>query len=219
MTLEDLQHRSVINQSVIDLDGKGYLRNAKGGLDPVELVKPAKRLEDDCVRKMIEFAVDLNAQVTRFHGHCFEDIGAFEALLAEDYGTKIGGRKGNMTLMSYDGCLKVQVQVADRIDFGPELQIAKTLLDECMNEWAAESRPEIRAIITRAFNTDKEGQINRAELFMLLRLEIEDARWNQAMNALRDAIRIVGSKTYIRFYRRSGPTAKWQAITIDLAKV
>ena len=207
------------DDAIIELDGKDYMRNAKGGLDPLELVKPTKRLEDNCVRDMISFASDLNAQIARFHGHCFEDIGVFEALLAEEYSATIGGRKGNKSLMSYDGCMKVSVQVADRIDFGPELLIAKSLLDECMNEWAADSRPEVRVLITSAFNTDKEGQINRSEIFMLLRLDITDERWVKAMEALRDAIRVVGSKTYIRFYERENATAKWQAITIDLAKV
>jgi len=75
------------------------------------------------------------------------------------------------------------VQVADHIDFGPELQIAKGLDDECLNEWSAEARPESRAIVTRAFNTDKAGQINRSENFMLLRLDISDARWLRTLAA------------------------------------
>ena len=148
----------------------------------------------------------------------FDDLGAFEALLAEEYDTKVGGQKGNKTLQSVDGLFKVQVQVADHIDFGPELQIAKALVDECLTEWAADARAEIRAIVTRAFNTDKAGQINRSEIFMLLRLDIADDRWTRAMKAIRDAMRIVGSKTYIRCYRRDRFDAPWQAITIDLAR-
>lgn len=132
--------------------------------------------------------------------------------------TKIGGKKGNKTLFSYDGLYKVQVQIAEAFDFGPELQIAKELVDECLNEWAAESGPELRAIVTKAFNTDKEGQINRSEIFMLLNLDISDERWQRAMQAIRDAMRVVGSKTYVRFYERPSQTAAWEAITIDLSK-
>ena len=114
--------------------------------------------------------------------------------------------------------MRVQVQVADQIAFGPQLQIAKTLIDECLTEWSADSRPEIQSIVTRAFNTDREGQINKAELFMLLRLEIEDARWNRAMDAIRASIRVTGSKEYVRFYARDKVEDGWTAITIDLAK-
>jgi hypothetical protein len=73
-------------------------------------------------------------------------------------------------------------------------------------------------VITRAFNTDREGQINRAALYSLLRLEIADERWKQAMQAIRDAMRVVGSKSYVRFYQRPASDAAWQPITIDLAK-
>lgn len=200
------------------IDGKRYMRDAKGALVPVELVKPQDVLEDEIVRKVIHYAKELSDQVARFKAHTFEDLGDLEALLGQEYGIKKGGAKGNKTFLSFDGLMKVQVQVADYIDFGPQLQIAKELIDECLTEWAADARPEIRAIVTRAFNTDKAGQINRSEIFMLLRLEIEDARWQEAMRAIRDAMRVVGSKTYIRCYRRDTQDGPWQAITIDLAK-
>lgn len=201
-----------------DINGRLHIGDGKGGLIPVDLVKPQHLLEDEVVRKIVSFAADLSAQVARFKQHTFDDIGAFEALLEQQYGARVGGQKGNKTLMSHDGLYKVQVQVADHIDFGPELQVAKALLDECLNEWAADARDEIRTIVTRAFNTDKPGQVNRAEIFMLLRLEITDDRWQRAMQAIRDAMRVVGSKTYVRCYRRDRFDAPWQAIVIDLAR-
>ena len=200
------------------IDGKVYAFDGKGGLTPLELIPAAAALEDETVRKIAGFGLALSAQVARFKGHIFEDLGDFEALLAQEYGATKGGAKGNKTFMSFDGLWKVQVQVADHIDFGPQLQVAKALVDECLTEWASDARAEIRAIVTRAFNTDKAGQINRSEIFMLLRLEIEDERWQRAMRAIRDAMRVVGSKTYVRLYRRQAPDAAWEAITIDLAK-
>jgi hypothetical protein len=200
------------------VDGRPFIGDGKGGLVPLDLVKPQHLLEDEVVRKIVGFAVDLSDQVARFKQHTFGDIGAFEALLEQEYGAKVGGQKGNKTLMTHDGLFKVTVQVADHIDFGPELQVAKGLLDECLNEWAADARDEIRTIVTRAFNTDRAGQINRAEIFMLLRLEITDPRWQRAMQAIRDAMRVVGSKTYVRCHRRERFDAPWQAVVIDLAR-
>lgn len=196
-----------------------YMPDAKGSLVPVDLIKPQHLLQDELVRKIMGYAVALSEQVARFKAHTFDDIGAFEALLEQEYGATIGGAKGNKTLMTFDGLMKVQVQVADYIDFGPELQTAKGLIDECLNEWAEGARDELRAIVTRAFNTDKPGQINRSEIFMLLRLDIKDARWQRAMEAIRDAMRVVGSKTYVRCYRRPSQEAPWEPVSIDLAKV
>ncbi|WP_150526256.1 DUF3164 family protein [Roseibium sediminis] len=216
--LETTPEANAANDGVQDIGGKQYMVDAKGNLVPLELVKPQDKLEDETVRKIMKFASELSAQIARFKGHTFTDLGEFDALLEQEYGEQRGGKKGNRTYMSFDGCQKVTVQVADYIDFGPQLQTAKTLIDECLIEWAADSRPEIRAIVTRAFNTDKEGQINRSEIFMLLRLEIEDQRWQRAMGAIRDAMRVTGSKTYVRFYQRKAPDAEWQSVTIDLAK-
>lgn len=203
---------------VVVINGKDYMPDAKGGFVPVETIKPAEKLEDETVRKIMAYAEELSAQIGRFRGHTMTDLGEFDALLAQEYGSQKGGAKGNRTYQTFDGLMKVQVQVADYIDFGSQLQIAKKLLDECLLEWAADSRPEIRAIITRAFNTDKEGQVNRSEIFMLLRLDIEDPRWQEAMRAIRDAMRVTGSKEYVRFYKRRAVTDRFEAVTIDLAK-
>jgi hypothetical protein len=184
---------------------------------PLSSVKPVDKLTDELVRKMIGFARDLSAQIARFRGHCFDDIGSLQALIAQEYGASLGGPKGNIQLTTIDGREKVSVQVADQLEFGPELQAAKKLVDTCLQDWTAGSRDELVAIVNRAFQVDKEGRINRAELFMLLRVEIDDERWKSAMQAVRDSIRVIGSKVYIRFHERDQPDGGWHAITIDLA--
>ena len=200
------------------INGKEYMTDAKGAFVPLSLVKPQHKLEDETVRKIIDYAINLNAQIARFRGHTMTDLGGLDALIAQEYGAKIGGAKGNRTYQTIDGLMKVQVQVADQIDFGAELQVAKSIIDECLTEWSADSRAEIQSIITRAFNTDQEGKINRAEIFMLMRHQIDDPRWQRAMDAIRDAMRVTGSKEYVRFYTRAKITDAWQAVTIDLAK-
>lgn len=195
----------------------GYRADAKGNLVREANIRPTDLLEDQLVEKVMGYADDLSAQIARFRSHCFDDVGAYLALLAEKYGSTPRGKKGNMTFTSFDGRMKVQVQVADRMTFGPELQIARDLIDECIAEWAAGANDQIRALVEHAFQTDREGQVSRDAVFALRRVEIQDERWQRAMAAITDSIRIVGSKTYLRFYRRSEPTAPWQAVSIDLA--
>lgn len=207
------------NDGVTLINGKEYMTDAKGAFVPLAMVKPQHKLEDETVRKVIDHAIDLSARIARFRGHTMTDLGSLDALIAQEYGAKIGGAKGNRTYQTIDGLMKVQVQVSEQIDFGSELQVAKTIIDECLTEWSADSRAEIQSIITRAFNTDQEGKINRAEIFMLMRHQIADPRWQRAMDAIRDAMRVTGSKEYIRFYTRNKITDGWQAVTIDLAKV
>lgn len=200
-----------------DINGKPHRMDTRGAFVPESAIKPQDLLIDDTVRNIMSYARDLSAQIARFRGHTFDDIGSLQSLLDEKYGAKPGGKKGNLTLTTFDGLMKVQVAVQDQLDFGPEMQSAKKLVDECLIEWSAESRDELRALVTRAFQVDKEGKINRAEIFSLLRVEIDDDRWRRAMQAVRDSIRIIGSRTYYRFFERDAPDADWRAITIDLA--
>ena len=203
----------------MEIDGEIYMRDGQGRLTPRAMVRPQDELQDEMVRRIIGHAGDLSERISRFRGHCFDDIGGFDALLEQEYGGHTRRSvKGNRTYLSYDGTYKVQVQIAERVAFGPELQIARDLVEECLAEWARGSRDEIRAIVSHAFQVDREGGISRSAIYALLRLDIEDGRWHRAMAAIRDAMRIVGSKTYIRCYHRAASDAAWEAITIDLAK-
>ena len=198
---------------------EGYMQNAQGHLVPLEQVKPVDLLIDQTVRKIIGYADSLSEQIGRFKGHTFDDVAVLLDLLAEEYDHHRGGDKGNVTLPSYDGCLKVTIQVQDKISFGPELQIAKSILDEVIASWTVEARSEIRALVNSAFDVGEDGKLNRALLFGLRRLHIEDEGWKRAMQALTDSIRIIGSAEYVRFYRRPTARDRWEAIPIDLAAV
>jgi hypothetical protein len=203
--------------AAIDVAGEPYLRDAKGNLVPIATIKPADLLMDEAVRGILDEAKQLSAAMSAFKSNTFSAVSDLQALLAQLYDATIGGKKGNITLLTFDGCQKVQVQVADLLEFGPELQAAKLLIDECLTEWSADSGVQIRALVNRVFQVDKQGNINRAELFMLLRTNIDDPRWVRAMNAIRDSIRVIGSKLYIRFYDRPAPDGAWQAVSLDLA--
>lgn len=202
---------------IVIVEGQECMRDSAGRYVPLSAVRATDMLEDQTVRKIIGYAEDLSAQVARFRGHTFDDVGTFLEILAEKYGAQRGGKKGNIQLTSFDGTLKVTVQVQDQIAFGPELQIAKSLVDAFIVKEAAGATDNIRALVEHAFQVDKEGRINRAALFQLRRLSIEHPDWQAAMEALSDAIRVIGSKQYVRFYRRNGTQGRWEPISIDLA--
>ncbi len=203
--------------AAIDVGGKPYLRDATGSLVPLEAVKATDLLMDETVREILADARGLSASIATFKTQTFERVGGLQALFAQHYDTTLGGAKGNITLMTFDGCAKVQVQVADRLEFGPELLSAKTLIDECVTGWTVGSRVEIQSLVNRVFQVDKEGQISKSGLFMLLHVAITDERWLRAMDAIRDSIRVVGSRQYVRFYQRETPDGQWRSVSIDIA--
>jgi hypothetical protein len=203
--------------AAIDVGGKLYLRDAKDALVPIATVKPTDLLMDELVRSILGEAAELSATIAAFKQQTFERVSQMQALFAQEYDAKIGGPKGNITLSTFDGCQRTMVQVQDQIEFGPEMQAAKALIDECLNEWAAGSGDELRAIVNRAFQVDQQGKINRTQIFMLLRSNIEDERWQRAMKAIQDSMRVIGSRTYLRFQRRDAGDAAWRGVPIDIA--
>ncbi|MFA5718577.1 MAG: DUF3164 family protein, partial [Desulfobulbaceae bacterium] len=92
--------------------------------------------------------------------------------------------------------------VSDQLDFNEKLQAAKSLIDECLREWTKDSRSEIRALIDQAFQVDKKGRINAKRILSLRQLKIDDPTWQRAMEAIADAVTVVGSRVYFRIYER-----------------
>ena len=110
-------------------------------------------------------------------------------------------------------------QAADRIAFGPELQAAKALIDQCLNRWTQDGNDNIRAIVMDAFRVDKGTEIAVDRILGLRRYNIDDEDWQRAMTAIGDAVRVVSSKSYIRFYRQDDPDGRPEIIPLNIANV
>ncbi len=198
---------------------EGCMEDAKGAYWPIETIKEIDLARDELVREIAEKAKAMNEALARFKGSVFGDIEAFVELSGEKYGVKMGGKKGNVSLVSFDGRFKVQRAIAESITFDERLQVAKELIDQCIHEWSDSSRPEIRALVNDAFQVDKEGRVNIGRILGLRRLDIRDEKWQTAMVAIGESIQVSGSKAYFRIYERVGNTDQYQAITLDIAAV
>nr|DAS95172.1 MAG TPA: Protein of unknown function (DUF3164) [Caudoviricetes sp.] len=199
------------------IEGKEYWRDAKGNLTPAELVKEIDKARDALVHEWVERGRDLSKAISHFKEGIFGDVQAFIELSAEKYGAKVGGNKGNVTLFSYDGKYKIQRAINESLQFDERIQAAKVLIDECLNEWSEGSRPELKALIERAFNVDKEGNLNTSRILGLRRVEIQDSRWQNAMQAISESVQVVSSKAYVRLYERAGETDQYVPIALDVA--
>lgn len=195
----------------------GYWQDSAGRLVPDELIKPIDRTRDQLVRDLVNKGRALADQIAAYKAEAFSEIAAFVELSCEQYKVKVGGKKGNLTLTTFDGRYKVIRQVSESLAFDERLQAAKQLIDECIQDWTSGSRPEIRALINDAFQVDKEGKISTSRVLGLKRLGIEDSKWLRAMQAINDSVRTVGSSTYVRLYQRVGDTERYEAIPLDMA--
>lgn len=196
-----------------------YLQDAQGRLVPKSLIKPIDMARDDLVNELIKDALVLKEAIAKFKAASFADIAAFVDMSAEQYQVNLGGKKGNVTLFSFDGRFKIQFAVSENIQFDERLQAAKALIDECIKEWSQGSRPELQVLVQDAFKTDKEGNLNHGRILGLRRLDIADQRWKNAMAAIGESVQVIGSKQYVRFYERRADSDQYDAISLDMASL
>jgi hypothetical protein len=200
-----------------EINDTQYKRNALGYLVPVEQIKEIDLLRDELVDKIIQDAREMQAALKAFKTRTLSEIESFIDLSASEYNTKLGGKKGNLSLTSYDGKFRVMIRNQDTQAFDERLQIAKQLIDELIHEWTQGSRSEIRALIEHAFQVDKEGNINKGRVLGLFKLKIDDPKWLEAMDAIRDSMQIAHSKDYLVIQERVGSEDKYQRIPLDIA--
>ena len=161
-----------------------YREDARGNLIPLDNIKPIDLARDELVREIFAAVQPAARELAQAKRHAIDDVRAFVDLSAEKYGVK-PSKRGNVTLTSFDGSLKVLVAVQDVLVFDERLQAAKALIDECLAEWTQDSRQELKTIVQAAFDMDKEGRISVGKVLGLRRLQIDDEKWQRAMAAAR----------------------------------
>jgi hypothetical protein len=196
---------------------KGYWQDANGALIPIDKIKAVDKARDKAVRTMVDQAQQMTGTLAAFKLAAMAEVEAFVALSAAEYGAKLGGKKGNITLTSFDGSLKVIRAMQDSMAFDERLQVAKSLIDECVHAWAKGASKNIQALVNHAFQVDTQGQVNIGRVLGLRRLDIDDPKWRQAMEAIGASMKTVSSKAYIRFYRRDDASGEFRPIALDVS--
>jgi len=199
------------------MDIEKMMENAQGHWVPKDIIKEEDLLKDGLVKEIFSDAKDLRLFMRTFKYQTLENINTFVELMAEQFETKLGGKKGNVSLLSFDGRLKIQMQVAEPVSFNEKLQIAKVLISECIDEWVEGSSPEIIALVNDAFQVNKEGKVAPARVLGLRKLKIDHPKWSQAMRAISESIEYLSSKIFVRMYERSETDQKWVPISLDIA--
>lgn len=196
----------------------GYMANASGHLVPKSLVREHDLLRDEVARRLAVRAVAAHQLLVEFKRDALADIADLVKITGERFDVKLGGDKGNVQITTYDGRFKILRSVADRIAFTEEIEAARALINDCIRRWSEGANDNIRVLVDRAFRTDTKGQMKTAAVLELLRLEIQDEQWKQAMAAIKESIQSTGTATYVRVYQRNSNGA-YEAINLDLAAV
>lgn len=181
----------------------GYMVNGMGHLVPVENVSVLDRLRDEEVRRLVGRAEEVARVVAEFREEATAAVAGFVELCAQEHGVELGGEKGNVTLTSFDGSMKVVRARADEVAFTEAVSVTRELVFRCIEKWSEGVNANLARLVSKAFEVDKNGHLSVAKILGLRQIEIvDDEDWAAAMEALNDAMRVVGRKQYVRFYKR-----------------
>lgn len=197
----------------------GYIEDAKGRLVPETLVKPLDKLRHDTALEMMDIVQETHDHLRRVKRQLFELMEAYVETAMEEYGADPKSGKGHVAIATLDGRVKVERSPYKGFMLTEELKAAKALIDEYLAEQTADIGPELKAIVEDIFEVGETGRPNVKEVMRLRRYNIGDPRWQKAMLAINDALKVVYSNEYIRAYRRNEDTGKFDNVTLQFSAV
>lgn len=197
----------------------GYWRDANDALIPVSKIKAIDKDRDQVVKALCEQAKKASAALMGFKVTAMQAVTEFVERSLAEYDARHGGKKGNITLISFDGRYKIVRAMQETLVFDERLQVAQGLIAECIGTWSKGSNDNIKVLVNQAFQVDKTGSINTGRVLGLRALKIEDPKWLKAMAAISDSTRTVSTKAHIRFYERDEASGEYQPIALDVASV
>lgn len=191
-------------QTIIAPDGTELAKNAEGAYVPVANIREIDKFRDEIVTRLTNEAKRLSGELATFRESALEQAEDFRQVSAQDHNIHLAGRRGGYSLTSFDGSYKIVIDNATLIAANEKVSVAREAILSCVRRWSAGANAHLTELISRAFETDRQGHLSVARLLALRSYRIDgDPEWDAAMEALSEGLVASGSKTYVRFYERS----------------
>jgi hypothetical protein len=201
-----------------EINGTIYWENSSGNLVPEEMVKPYEQLKDGIVQAISEKIKKMKKEMEEIKNETMSDIDTFMEIAAEEYKVNLGGKKGNVTLTSYDGSIKIVIANSTNQEFNEKINFAKALIDEYLTELTKDSAIELKTIISSAFKI-RQGKLDVRRILELRSYDIKDSKWKRAMELINESLEITNSNRCFRLYVRNDSGNSYDRVNMDFATV
>lgn len=190
---------------------------------PANRITRSEKLKETKLEALARKARKLNEQLTAFKVE-FADAAdeIFEAVLQEN-GIKKTDHKGNFLVKTFDGGIKAEVDVNERIEFDDTLiAAAKEHFDIFLNTGTGGVDEMIRELIMDAFNNSR-GRLDAKKVTSLLkyRSRIDKAKYpsfHSAIDCIEKSMSRPSSKRYFRISERDSE-GKYIAIDLNFSSI
>lgn len=198
------------------------IRRPDGSYVSLSDIEPPKAVAHELVTTLFPQAMQARDELVRLKRLALSEMRAYREMMLADHGVTVGGKEGNMTLRSLCGRFMMRMAVQKQVTFGPELEAAKALIDEFLEQELAKGGSDaIHQIIEKVFKVNSKGRLDTSGILGLREHRFDDPLWNRAMDAIEDAICRDEAATYIYFYEVDPNTApkRETLVPLDIAKV
>jgi len=195
----------------------------KGNQVPAQYVPTYDKKKTYAARKLSKEARQLQERIMKFKNRFQQVVDELYSEFIERFDIDQTTRKGNFTFTSFDGNIKVEVDVNELIRFEDDkVQAAHAKLQDFKNRLTINDEQEfIIQIINRAFETSN-GQLDARKVLDLTKYRKtikgkENSRlYNEAMDLLEQSITRPDSKRYMRIYEKD-KDGKYQPIVLNFS--
>ena len=197
----------------------GYVMNASGDLIKESNLSARQVEEDKLCKTLFPMATALNQQIAKFKHAAMHEAEECIRRMLEDHGIKqFAKTKGNVQFTSVNGLMKIQRAVDERIDVDSSIEAVRKKLDHYHEALKADAGDDAQEWIDTSFET-KRGKISTSKLIDLLNRDIDHPLYLEAMEVLRKALFVSGSKAYLRFYFKEKADGEWLPLPLQFSSI
>lgn len=197
-------------------DDKGRWMDGQCEYIPAKYIDPVDKKRDKLVEKLVKSAEEVSLKLCFLKEQAVDEIEKHLDWLEKRYSVSQRTQEGNKTLSNFSMNAKVEIRINKFIDFDERLEVAKTLIDQCIQRWSQGANDKLSLLVKDAFKIDSKGRLDKHRIIGLRRLEIKDADWDKAMELISDSVQVVGRRSYIRFWKKA-EDGQWRSISLDIS--
>jgi hypothetical protein len=196
-----------------------FWTNEAGQRVPTKYLNKSDKLKERYAHMLARKAAALSKAIAEFKqlsDTCNDEV--FQASM-DDYKVK-RDTKGNFGYGCFDGEVKVEVSVNERITFDDlAIAAAKQKLDEFLHKSIDAKVDFVRELVVDAFSTTR-GKLDAKKVMSLTRYKdkVKDELFQESIALIEKAIRRPDSKRYTRFYTRQDD-GSYKAIELNFSSI
>lgn len=195
------------------------LTDALGQQVPVQYVKPYDRARDRAARRILARFKKANEYLAQVKADTLADIEALQTATFPE-AANLGGAKGNLQFMSFDGLIRIRTEAKTLIAFDDRIRMAQELIFSYLDDIKGDAKhPAVSTIINGCFKATSGGMLSRAKVIGLTRWNIKDPKWVQAMDLIRECQFVKSGKSYLYCECKASCEEDFEMIPLDIAAI